>query len=90
MIHISNCYYFRQKCDPVFSEKISRVFYQTCESICAKLSRTCFKNLKCAPTAEFLIREIFDHTKYGTTINSSDLYIVFFSLLFSTNVKCIF
>lgn len=59
MICISNYYYFGQKCDRVFSEEISRVFYQTCESIRAirKLIRTCFKDLKCAP-AEFLIRGI--------------------------------
>lgn len=81
MIHISSYYYFRQKCDRIFSEEISRVFYQTCESICAirKLIHTkiCFKDFKYAPTAEFLIRGIFDHTKYGTTINT-DLYNILF------------
>lgn len=82
MIHISNYYYFRQKYDRVFSEEISRVFYQTCESICAirKLIhiQTCFKNFKCAPTEEFLICGIFDHTKYNTIININLYNVLFF------------
>lgn len=29
MIRVSNYYYLKQKCDRVFSEKISIIFYQT-------------------------------------------------------------
>lgn len=91
MIHISNYYYFRQKYNRVFSEEISRVFYQTCESICAirKLIhiQTCFKNFKYAPTKKFLICEIFDHTKYNATTNINLYNCSVFPRSFSTSAR---